>query len=192
MRFEEWREWGNPEVAAIVRDNPHLAGLARRLLSGPKFMREVVAELQAASLRSHPAASHVPVVAAAVARSAVSLPAAPKSAAEEMAVRKRADAIVALGAALGLPPEPARLLAESTTSIELAERVLLQCTPDRGWSRAYRRVAGEPALSLPPISSEIGWPAAYARVEHEQRPLLRTPKQRHGKAQSRNKGVGAV
>jgi hypothetical protein len=172
MKFEQWREWGNPTVAAIVHKHPHLAGLARQLLAGPKFMSEVIAELRAATLRPGPASPHIPAQITAVPPSAPPPIVVSKTAAEETAHRRRAETILAIGAALGVP-EAARMLAESSTSVEAAEQILLLCTPDRGWRLAQRRAAGEPALSPPPTAAEAGWLAAYARLKREQELLVR-------------------
>jgi hypothetical protein len=163
MNFEQWREWGNPKVAAIVHKYPHLAGLARQLLAGPKFMSEVIAELRAATPSPRPASPHVQAQIATAPPPAPPRPLVSKTAAEETADRRRA--------ALGVP-EAARMLAESSTSVEAAERILLLCTPDRGWRLAQRRAAGEPALPPPPTAAEAGWLAAYARLKQEQELLV--------------------
>jgi hypothetical protein len=167
MNFEQWREWGNPTVAAIVHEYPHLAPLARQLLGGPKFMSEVIAELRVAALRPGPAPPHVPVQIAAATPPPPPRPLVSKAAAEEPADRRRAATILTIGAALGVP-EAARMVAESSTTVEAAERILLLCTPDRGWRLAQRRAAGEPALSPSPTAAEAGWLAAYARLKQEQ------------------------
>jgi hypothetical protein len=167
-------------VAAIVHKHPSLSGLARQLLAGPKFMSEVIAELRAAAMKSRPAPPHVPVEIAAVPPSAPPPLVAPKTAAEETADRRRAATILAIGTALGVL-EPARMLAEGSTSVEAAERILLLCTPDRGWRLAQRRAAGETALSPPPTAAEAGWLAAYARLKQEQELLVRPNYRRAGR-----------
>jgi hypothetical protein len=125
-----------------------------------------------AAMKWRPAPPHVPVQIAAATPAPPPRPVVPKTAAEEMADRRRAATILAIGAALAVP-EPARMLAESSTSVEAAERILLLCTPDRGWCLAQRRSAGEPALSPPPTAAESGWLAAYARLKQEQELLVR-------------------